>query len=99
MRLAETRKDCPMDDYGGSAGSGHGFIVSEILQVMFWLRGEGFATAVVPETMERMTGRSAAELGEWFELMMKMGLVEREGDKFRLTDDGAQDGSRLFGME
>jgi hypothetical protein len=83
----------------GSADSGHRFMVSEILQVMYWLRGEGRATAVEPAVIERLTGRSAEELAEWFELMTKMGLVEREGDSFRLTAEGVQDGSRLFGMD
>ena len=82
----------------GSATSGHRFMVSEILQIMYWLHGEGFATTVAPEAMERITGRSAAELKEWFELMTKMGLVERDGDRFRLTAEGIEEGSAVFKM-
>ena len=82
----------------GSASSGHRFMVSEILQIMYWLHGEGFATTVAPEAMERMTGRSVVELKEWFELMTKMGLVERDGDRFRLTAEGVEEGSAVFKM-
>ena len=80
----------------GPFDAGDRFSVTEILQVMFWLHREGNASAVGPTSLVRLTGRSPEELREWLDVMAKQGLVEPDGDGYRLTEDGIKDATQLF---
>jgi hypothetical protein len=73
----------------------------EILQVMFWLRGEGLAEAAgVAELGRFLDPSSATELASDLRRMMEAGLVEGVGnDSYRLTTRGREEGGRRFSDE
>lgn len=80
----------------------------EILQVMFWLRGEGLAQEVSPDDLAKWVGLAAAEIGPLLLEMLGSRLVERvvvdsgaeEGvPRFRLTPSGLKEGQRRFAEE
>lgn len=71
----------------------------EILQVMFWIEGEGFGDAADVRTMERFLGLSAGTLAQYLARMVDDGLLlDREG-LFSLSEAGRQEGSRVFAEE
>ncbi|CAN5417938.1 hypothetical protein BH20VER3_BH20VER3_04390 [soil metagenome] len=63
----------------------------EILQVMFWLRGEGFAHEVSPYDLSKWVGLSAREIEPLLVQMLGSHLVERV-----LVDSGAEEGMPRF---
>lgn len=74
----------------------------EILQVMFWMRGERLAEEVRPEDLRVFLDRRAAGDGleEAFEGLAEKGLVERTGEEsYRLTEQGVLAGGRRFADE
>jgi hypothetical protein len=75
----------------------------EVLQVMFWLRGEGLAEDVSPADVARFTGASDDAA-----MTVLMRLVERDlvamvrrdaHDRFVLTAGGVREGGRRFADE
>ncbi len=75
----------------------------EVLQMMFWLRGENLAQDVSPADIARFTGASAASAA-----VVLSRLVERElvvvvrGDldeRFALSPAGVHEGGRRFADE
>ncbi|MEO5722154.1 MAG: nickel-responsive transcriptional regulator NikR [Chthoniobacterales bacterium] len=80
----------------------------EILQVMFWLRGEGLAHEVAPADLAKWVGLSGGEIEPLLVQMLGSRLVERvvvdsgaeEGvPRFRLTASGMREGQRRFAEE
>lgn len=71
----------------------------EILQVLFWLRGEGLADAVAPEVLERFLGVPASKLEPYLDKLVAEGSLVREGSVFHLTSAGIEHGGRIFAEE
>lgn len=72
----------------------------EILQVMFWIQGEGFGDRVSPELLERFLGVEPAVSVRYLERLVGEGLLRRTGGAlYELTDEGRAHGARVFADE
>ncbi len=69
---------------------------SEILQVMYWLRGEGFGDVVDPGLIERFLGVDAAIGMTYLDRLADEGYVVRDGDWYALSDFGLDYGAKEF---
>ena len=69
---------------------------SEILQVMYWLRGEGFGDEVDAALVERFLGVDAAAGVAHLDQLVDEGLLERVGDRYRLSAAGQEEGGLEF---
>jgi hypothetical protein len=75
----------------------------EVLQVMYWLRGEGLAADVTPADVARFTGSTEGAVVAVLERLVERGFVapvladvER---RFVLTHEGGREGGRRFADE
>jgi hypothetical protein len=79
--------------------------IDEILQVMYWLRGERLAQAVSAADLSRWVGLSAPDIGPLLARMAAAGWVQpvagEAGDtpRYELTAAGAREGGRRFADE
>ncbi len=74
----------------------------EILQMMYWMKGEGLVEEAGPaDLMSFLSGRAGREeLEDELEAMAEAGLLEASGaGRYRLTGDGAMEGGRRFSDE
>ena len=75
----------------------------EVLQVMYWLRGEGLSTEVAAADLERFIGRTELELEEILERLSSLGLVHALPGgpvaRYSLTNQGVREGGRRFADE
>lgn len=72
----------------------------EILQLMFWIQGEGLGDEVDPGQLERFLGVDAAVGLRYLDRLVDEGLLHRtEPDHYRLTPDGQRHGARVFAHE
>ena len=75
----------------------------EVLQVMFWLRGERLASDVTVPDVARFTGSSAEAIAAVLRRLVALGLVTSlQGDaapRFALTVEGNREGGRRFADE
>jgi len=74
----------------------------EVLQVMYWLRGEGLSPDASPADIVRFTGASTEVLMRTLDRLIERGFVRRApGDAllFALTPEGAREGGRRFADE
>lgn len=69
---------------------------SEILQVMYWLRGEGLGDVVDAALIERFLGVDAAVGVTYLQRLVAEGYLERAGDGFALSPRGLQEGAEEF---
>lgn len=69
---------------------------SEILQVMYWLRGEGFGDLVDPPLIERFLGVEAEVGITYLDRLVDEGYVTRDGDWFALSAQGMEEGAMEF---
>ena len=69
---------------------------SEILQVMFWLKGEGFGDQVDATLLERFLGVDAHVGVQYLDRLLEEGYVERVDDRYKLSDAGAREGGLEF---
>ncbi len=69
---------------------------SEILQVMYWLRGEGLGDIVDPQLLERFLGVEAVIGLTYLDRLVEDGYLEREGDWFFLSATGLKEGAAEF---
>ena len=72
------------------------FYRSEILQVMFWLRGEGFGDDIDAHMLERFLGVEAEIGAQYLDLLVTEGYVERVGDRYSLSEAGVREGGLEF---
>jgi hypothetical protein len=71
---------------------------SEILQVMYWLQGEGLGDVVDAALLERFLGVDA-EIGVgYLERLVDDGFVERRDGGFSLSARGMEEGGTEFAM-
>ena len=74
---------------------------SEILQVMYWLRGEKFGLGddhaeADPQLLERFLGVDA-EIGvQYLDRLAGEGYLEHHGGRYRLSEVGAREGGLEF---
>ena len=79
---------------------------SEILQVMFWLRGERFGLGDTrqeadPLLLERFLGVDASVGIKYLDRLVEEGFLERAGDdqdRYVLSESGAREGGLEFAM-
>lgn len=71
----------------------------EILQVMFWMQGEGFGDQVTPTVLERFLGVEADIGVLYLDKLVEEGLLDRMEDRYGLTEVGRAEGSRVFADE
>lgn len=73
----------------------------EILQVLYWIEGEGFAEDIGPQELERfLTLDAGIGLGYLEQLVSDGYLAKTAGeDRFSLTEMGRSDGARAFADE
>ncbi len=69
---------------------------SEILQVMFWLKDEGFGDEVDVTLLERFLGVDCYIRVQYLEHLVDGGYVERVGDRYKLSEAGAREGGLEF---
>lgn len=71
----------------------------EILQVMFWIEGEGFGDAADVTTLGRFLGLPAETLVGYLDRMVQDGLLRSQAGRYSLSEDGRREGSRVFAEE
>lgn len=72
----------------------------EILQVMFWIEGEGLGDEVDAPTVARFLGIEADVATQYLDRLVEDGHLHRdEHPRYRLSPEGRQDGSRIFAAE
>jgi hypothetical protein len=69
---------------------------SEILQVMYWLRGEGFGDEVDATMIERFLGVDASIGISYLDRLVDEGYLERAGTRFRFSPRGLEEGALEF---
>lgn len=75
--------------------------MDEILQVMFWLRGEGLSTEVGPADLTRWLGIDEPEIVPLLARLEERRWIEAAGEagRFRLTSLGVEEAGRRFASE
>lgn len=73
----------------------------EILQVMYWMRGEGLGEKVITEQLNRFLDLNEKELQAALEALVALGWIcvcsgEPGAKHFQLTERGSQEGKRRF---
>ncbi len=71
---------------------------SEILQVMYWLRGEGLGEVVDAALMERFLGVDAAVGVTYLDRLVDEGYLEPASGGYRLSAQGLEEGAREFAL-
>ncbi len=68
----------------------------DILQALFWLRGEGFGDDADEAAIARLVIVDSAVVRAQLEALVAEGLLESAGSRYRLTARGAHEGGRRF---
>lgn len=72
----------------------------EILQVMYWMTGEGFGREFAAADLQKFLQAEDAMLTENLEQMVSTGLLEHAGgNRYALSDLGRREGGRRFADE
>lgn len=71
---------------------------SEILQVMYWLRGEGLGDLVDAQLLERFLGVGAANGVTYLDRLVEEGYLTRGGGWYSLSSSGLKEGATEFAM-
>ena len=71
----------------------------EILQMMYWMRGEHVADRVTAEELNRFLHIDEADLQSALLQLVTLGMLERTGQSYALTDRGITEGARRFADE
>jgi hypothetical protein len=72
----------------------------EILQLMFWIKGEGFGDQVDPPLLERFLGVDARVGLTYLDRLAEDGLLAARPDgRYELTELGNVHGARVFSEE
>ncbi|MBO0861598.1 MAG: hypothetical protein J2P21_24540 [Chloracidobacterium sp.] len=76
------------------------FWQDEILQVMYWTRGEGFGERITVAALQRFLDAPEAVLSGNLNRLVASGLVTLgEGGEYQLTESGVREGGRRFSDE
>jgi hypothetical protein len=71
---------------------------SEILQVMYWLRGEGFGDEVDASVIERFLGVDATTGIQYLDQLVEEGMIERIDERYMLSELGQREAGFEFAM-
>jgi hypothetical protein len=71
---------------------------SEILQVMYWLRGEGLGDVVDPPLLERFLGVDASVGVRYLEQLVQDGYLEPVRGGYAMSESGLAEGRTEFAM-
>ena len=75
----------------------------EVLQILYWLRGEGLSADVAPADLRRFLDRTEAEIAAVLERLVRIGMVSRNAPdgpaRYALTAEGVREGGRRFADE
>ena len=75
----------------------------EVLQILYWLRGEGLLADVAAADLRRFLDASEADLTAVLERLVQTGLVVRSAHdaaaRYALSADGVREGGRRFADE
>lgn len=71
---------------------------SEILQVMYWLRGEGLGDCVDAQLLERFLGVQAQVGLGYLDRLVEEGYVERVPAGYTLSPTGLEEGKTEFAL-
>lgn len=76
----------------------------EVLQILYWLRGEKLADDASLEVLQRFIPSAAAALSSILDRLERNGLVKKSLSDtgiplYRLSDDGVREGGRRFADE
>lgn len=73
----------------------------ELLEVLYWIEGEGFQGAASFEALVRFLAREAASVRDTLEQLVQEGQVEfiAARQEYRLSDTGRREGARRFAEE
>ncbi len=72
----------------------------EVLQVMYWMAGEGFGQEFTLADLQKFLSAGADVLADNLEQMVATGLLQRADDgKYALTEQGQREGGRRFADE
>lgn len=69
---------------------------SEILQLMYWLKGEGFGDQISPNVLERFLGVEAKVGVQYLDRLVDEGYVMRSADRYELSEIGHKEGGVEF---
>ncbi len=76
------------------------FWQDEILQVMYWMRGEGFGEKITVPELKKFLDASDEILAANLSQLAKHGLVNFDlSDAYELTETGVKEGGRRFADE
>ncbi len=69
----------------------------EVLQVMYWMAGEGFGEEFTLADLRKFLSAGDDVLADTLEQMVSTGLLERVGgERYALTEQGRREGGRRF---
>ncbi len=71
---------------------------SEILQVMYWLQGEGLGDLVDASLLERFLGVDASIGVTYLDRLVDEGYLNRQDEWYALSDTGLAEGATEFAM-
>jgi hypothetical protein len=69
---------------------------AEILEALYWMRGEGLAEAVDPPTLARFLACDLTTIVSCILLLRSDGYLQADGDAYRLTPLGLEEAGRSF---
>ncbi len=72
------------------------FWKDEILQVLYWMKGEGFGVAVSLQQVVPLLSSNEANIKYHLNKLVKDGFLEKKEDLFQLTDMGNKEAGRRF---
>ncbi len=74
--------------------------LDEILQILFWLRGEGLGADADPSDLARLSGLAEPRIARVMERLMALGFVRAvPPGRYALTEAGVREGGRRFADE
>ncbi|HXH05952.1 MAG TPA: hypothetical protein VNI83_05105 [Vicinamibacterales bacterium] len=69
----------------------------DLLELLYWIEGEGFSGAATPAELARLLVESEAEIRRLLAVLADRGeVVENAAGEFRLTDPGRREAARRF---
>lgn len=73
----------------------------EVLQILYWLRGEGLAADAAVADLQRLLAGSEQGVREVLDRLVRLGLVAHRlpADRYTLTELGVREGGRRFADE
>ncbi len=71
----------------------------DILQAMYWMRGEGFGEETDAQMLQSFLAVDEALLREQLEILVEENYLEESGGRYRLSALGVKEGGRRFADE